>query len=98
MSQDSLAKELALLRREVEEIRRQQKIDSKTSCEKLDISDRKIGPEKEVRHNEAGDVLKDILEHAKHEYDNLSPVSSLLLFSLGVAFGSAISKNGGRRS
>ncbi len=40
---------------------------------------------------EAREVLDDLLQTIKKDYENLSPTSAIILFALGAAFGRALS-------
>ncbi|MDF1757054.1 MAG: hypothetical protein P1U74_01980 [Legionellaceae bacterium] len=96
---DFLAKELSILRAEVENIRLQQEIDSKNTQEESLTSHTKADDKSHVKKNadETVVILNSILDQLKNEYENLSPVSSLLIFSLGVVLGSLISKRNGAK-
>ena len=40
---------------------------------------------------DAKEVLSDLLQTIKKDYENLSPTSAIVLFALGAAFGHALS-------
>ena len=41
--------------------------------------------------SDAKEVLNELLDTLKKDYDNLSPTSAIVLFALGAAFGHALS-------
>ena len=101
MKQDSvLAKEIALLRAEVEAIRHQQ-IESVKQKETMKKPKRNVNKETKVEADSeqtVQDLFATVLEHAKQNYEHLSPASTLLLFALGAVFGSILSKHNGAKS
>ena len=94
---DVFTKELASLRAEVEALRQQQTISKKKPPQTKQKPNAKHQADSDLE-KEAHDLFANILEHAKHDYANLSPASALVLFALGALFGSILSRNRGGKS
>ena len=105
MPKMTMHKELELLREEVETLR-QQKVarekDKVTEAQKEQAIQKEESIEvqekaEEIMHSlkegktDAKEALDQLLETIKHDYENLSPTSAIVLFALGAAFGHALS-------
>lgn len=90
MSEEKLAKEIAALRTEVEALRHQQAQSQTQSGQPKDSNPKKNTYN--ALNNELRTVLTTMQEQVKKEYDNVTPTSALLLFSLGVLFGRMLRK------
>jgi hypothetical protein len=95
---DAFAEELASLRADVETLRQQQQATSKKPPPKANQKPNKTHQAECDLEKDTHDLLTNILEHAKHDYDKLSPASALVLFSLGALFGSILSRRRGGKS
>jgi hypothetical protein len=93
MTASALEQEVAALRQEVERLRQKKRKPSlKTNARANPKPKSAIKSEAEVKK-----ILTDALSQVKKDYDNISPVSALLLFALGALLGNALTKrNGGR--
>ncbi|HEC05310.1 MAG TPA: hypothetical protein ENJ12_00525 [Thiolapillus brandeum] len=99
MPKMTMREELEMLRREVEELKRQQQeeaVAEKTGPveeaealirQKLEAAGDKVD---EIR-GEMKDQLEELADTLKSEYEHLSPVAAVFLFALGVVFGRVIS-------
>ncbi len=97
--------ELDMLRKEVEELRKQQKQKEKEArieaqkaeeSKALEIAEvqekaEEIMASLEEGKSDAKETLNQLLDTIKKDYENLSPTSAILLFALGAAFGHALS-------
>ena len=91
MKASSLEQEIASLRKEVE-LLRQQKPKAKSKASQKTASHHASTAELEQAFKK---TLATILSQVKKDYDNLSPVTTLVLFALGAMLGGALAK--GRR-
>ena len=105
MAKMTMHKELDMLRKEVEELRKQkiktQKEEETAHLEVKEKEDKEIAEVKdkaeeimnslEEGKTDAKEALNQLVGSFKKDYENLSPTSAIVLFALGVAFGNAIS-------
>ena len=105
MAKITMHKELEMLRKEVEDLKNQKiannKIELKKDIEEQENEDKYISEVKDKAEEiitsledgktEAKDALNQLMDTIKDDYENLSPTSAIVLFSLGAAFGHALS-------
>ena len=105
MAKMTMHKELDMLREEVELLRKQktaraieERIEEKEAQkeEKAEIAEAKEKAEEIISSLEEGktdakEALNQLVDTIKHDYENLSPTSAIVLFALGAAFGHALS-------
>jgi hypothetical protein len=95
MKASSLEEEIASLRKEVQALRQKQ---SKTDAPSKRRSNTQSSAKPSVTSEaELKKILSDISSQIKKDYDNLSPVTALLLFALGTMLGSALTRSKGNR-
>ncbi|MDX2346591.1 MAG: hypothetical protein QNK11_06970 [Legionella sp.] len=87
----ALEQEIAALREEVQ-VLRQEKFKSTSKSKTQSKPKPTISLETEFKQ-----ILTETLTQVKKDCDNLSPVTALLLFSLGVMLGRVLAKNKGGR-
>ena len=100
----TMHQELDMLRKEVEELRKQKEAQEKKErsealkAEKIQAQEMKKVKEKaeDIMESvgeakmDAKDGIHELLETIKKDYENLSPVAAVVLFALGAAFGRAL--------
>ena len=105
MAKMTMHQELDMLRKEVEELRKQKKQREKEEqlkakkaeeAKALEIAEAQEKAEEimeslEEGKNDAKETLNQLLDTIKKDYENLSPTSAIVLFALGAAFGHALS-------
>ena len=100
MKARALEEEIVALRKEVEQLR-QQKVDtdtqSKSNKNKAKSSAKVTAKNAETLETELKKVITEVLAQAKKDYDNLSPVTALLLFALGAMLGGVLARSKGGR-
>ena len=98
-------KELEMLREEVETLRKQKAAREKeeaAEAKKTEAEDQKVLAEAKEKaekimgsveegKTDAKEAMHQLLDTIKHDYENLSPTSAIVLFALGAAFGHALS-------
>jgi glucosamine 6-phosphate synthetase-like amidotransferase/phosphosugar isomerase protein len=103
----TMHQELDMLRKEVEEFRKQKEAQEKNEraealkVEKVQAEEMKKGKEKakEILESvgkaktDAKEGIHELLDSIKKDYENLSPVAAVVLFALGAAFGRALEKD-----
>ena len=101
----TMHQELEILRAEVETLKKQEiqkEKEEKAEALKEEKANEAVIEETQEKAKElmdtvdagkmdAKDALNSLLETIKHDYENLSPTSAIVLFALGAAFGSALS-------
>jgi DNA repair exonuclease SbcCD ATPase subunit len=97
MKASALEQEVAALRQEVERLRQKKSKlappkNAKTKAKAKQKSETQVPSEAEIKK-----ILTDALSQIKNDYENLSPVTALLLFALGALLGSSLTKNKGGR-
>ncbi len=97
MSTSALQQEIADLREELLALKKKQKADEAqaepTSSQKSTGKKRATKtPEDELKK-----VVSSVLAQVKEDYDNLSPVTAVLLFTLGAVLGGVLAKGLGGR-
>ena len=93
MKASSLEQEIASLRKEVKALRKQKpKKNTQSKSSKKSTATTASTSEAELKK-----ILADVLSQVKKDYDNLSPVTALVLFALGAALGGALAKHKGGR-
>jgi hypothetical protein len=96
MGNMTMQQELEMLRAEVEALRQERdetEQEKGRELEKVSVGRTKALREKAGKiEGEARDQLQDVLETLKRDYENISPITAVLLFALGTAFGRSISK------
>ncbi|MCH9764013.1 MAG: hypothetical protein K0U24_07325 [Gammaproteobacteria bacterium] len=91
----SLEEEIASLRKEVQALRQKQsKADALSKKRSNTQSSAKSSVTSEAEFKK---ILTDISSQIKQDYDNLSPVTALLLFALGTMLGSTLTRTKGNR-
>ena len=105
MAKMTMHQELDLLRKEVEELKKQkvaqekeERLKAKKEEEKkvLEVAEAEEKAEEIMESLEEGKIdaketLDQLLLTIKKDYENLSPTSAIVLFALGAAFGHALS-------
>ena len=103
----TMHQELDMLRKEVEELRKQKEVEEKKEraealkAEKIQAQETEEAQEKageimgslEEAKMDAKDGIHELLHSIKKDYENLSPVAAVVLFALGAAFGRALEKD-----
>ncbi|MDF1645469.1 MAG: hypothetical protein P1U61_00600 [Legionellaceae bacterium] len=105
MKTSALEEEIAFLRREVEILRQEKsKVQSRPKPRSQVKSKAKLsGKAAEKKEDtieieaELKQLLTEILRATKKDYENLSPVTALLLFALGAMLGGVLAKSRGGR-
>ena len=98
MENMTMQQELEMLRAEVEILRQDKEkevAEQQESGEQEQSSSRRavdLREKAEMIEEEARDQLQELLATLKKDYEDISPVTAVLLFALGVAFGRSISK------
>ncbi len=102
MKKMTMQQELEMLRNEVQNLKARQKedIDNQDSSEE-DVStkfsvhrgDINAFFKEQVEHleDDVKDQVEDIIKTLKKDYETIAPVSALILFAIGAAFGRALS-------
>lgn len=103
----TMHQELDMLRKEVEELRKQKEAQEKKEREEAEIAEKErqeqleeaeekaeeiMGSLEEAK-TDAKDGIHELLNSIKKDYENLSPVAAVVLFALGAAFGRALEKD-----
>jgi hypothetical protein len=91
MKASDLTQEIAALRKEVDALRQKQ---TKNEAKSRVKPQSKAAVKDEALFKQ---FLMDILSQLKKDYDTLSPMTALLLFSVGVMLGSVLAKSKGGR-
>jgi len=105
MAKMTMHQELEMLRQEVETLRRQKEAQERKAREEAIEAQKLREKEQEEMEEKAGEILSsiqegkveakeivnDLLQTIKNDYENLSPTSAIILFALGAAFGHALS-------
>jgi len=105
MAKMTMHQELDMLRVEVEELRKQKEErekEEKAEAKKAETAQEKERLEAEEKAEEIMESLKEgktdakealhhLMDTIEKDYSNLSPVSAIVLFALGAAFGNALS-------
>ena len=98
MPKMTMREELEMLRKEVEELKRQQEGGDEKGQLPAEDTETPISHGLELAGEKVGEItdeMKEQLEELagmlKKEYEQLSPVAAVLLFALGAVFGRAIS-------
>ncbi len=96
MENMTMQQELEMLRAEVEALRREkeEEVEQDVVDQEEASSSRAVALKKKAGEveEEARDQLQELLETLKKDYENISPITAVLLFALGTAFGRSISK------
>ncbi len=90
MKASQLEQEITSLREELESLRKKQPKAKPHSKKATKANTKKL--ESEVKK-----ILKDLFVQIKKDYDQLSPATALLLFTLGALLGALLAKNKGGR-
>ncbi len=105
MAKMTIQEELDTLRKEVEELKKQKEIkEQEESIKEIEKAELKSEESAQIEQKaeeiidslkkgktDAKEALDQMVDTIKKDYENLSPVSAVVLFALGVAFGNAIS-------
>jgi SMC interacting uncharacterized protein involved in chromosome segregation len=105
MAKMTMHKELDMLREEVETLKKQKVAREKAEAKEDQIA--QMAQTKEVEKakekakeimtsvedgkTDAKEAINQLLDTIKHDYENLSPTSAIVLFALGATFGHALS-------
>lgn len=81
-------KEVALQKKREEEAQEQEVVEVQETAEEI-ITSLQEGKE------DVKEGLNELLHIIKHDYENLSPTASIIIFALGTIFGHALAKNKG---
>ena len=85
--------QITSLRKEVEALRKEKpKTNPQSKPSKKSTTTTDSTSEAELKK-----ILTDVLSQVKKDYDNLSPVTALVLFALGAMLGGALAKHKGGR-
>lgn len=105
MAKMTMHQELDMLRKEVEELKKQKKAQEEEARakaleaekeQKVEMAEAESKAEEIMTTLQEGKVdaketLDQLLETIKNDYKNISPTSAIVLFALGAAFGHALS-------
>jgi len=105
MAKMTMHQELDLLRKEVEELKKQKAAQEKEAqlkakkeeeAKALEAAEAQEKAEEIIESLEKGktdakEMLDELLQTIRKDYENLSPTSAIVLFALGAAFGHALS-------
>ena len=105
MADDSIQKELEELKRELEELKKEEQkrkrkereeVKKAEELKRVEAEELQQKAEEMMQRFESGksdakEMLDELLQTIKRDYENLSPTSAVVLFALGVAFGHALS-------
>jgi len=105
MEKMTMHQELEMLRKEVEAFKKQkaeqEKLERQQALEAEKLQEQEIVEAEEKAEEimgsleeselDAKEALKQLVDTVKNDYKNLSPTSAIVLFSLGAAFGNALS-------
>jgi len=105
MAKMTMHQELDLLRKEVEELKKQKaahekeerlKAKKEEEAKALEVTEAQEKAEEimaslEEGKSDAKETLDQLLQTIKKDYESLSPTSAIVLFALGAAFGHALS-------
>ena len=105
MPRTTIKEELEELKRELEELKKEEAERKRKEAEaerkaqeareaeakEAEAKAKEIMKSIESGKSDAKEVLNELLETLKKDYDNLSPTSAIVLFALGAAFGHALS-------
>jgi len=105
MAKMTMHQELDLLRKEVEELKKQKaaqekeerlKAKKEEEAKALEVAEAQEKAEEIMESLEEGktdakEMLDQLLQTIKKDYENISPTSAIVLFALGAAFGHALS-------
>jgi len=105
MAKMTMHQELDMLRKEVEELKKQKKAAEQEARAKALEAEKEQKEERTEAESKAKEImttleegkvdaketLDQLLESIKNDYKNLSPTSAIVLFALGAAFGHALS-------
>jgi len=105
MAKMTMHQELDLLRKEVEELKKQKAAQEKEAqlkakkeeeAKALEMAEAQEKAEELIESLEEGktdakEMLDQLLKTIRKDYENISPTSAIVLFALGAAFGHALS-------